>query len=744
MLMPRQQLSNININGDKINAEKEYIDKTTYAQQVVDMDINFSDGTVKLTDELSSVAKVAVESRINSVKSYTESRIEKINNNLKLYYGDESVATDNKSLAKVFFPETFNAVEDWSDDLYLMFENMIDELEIEDIGDNIEQFLVKSLKITEVDDAKKIGFIRSMLNSILKGALEEKDVYYFKKFDIIKSFLKNALHKSKFKDNVEKFFVTGLNSGMFVIKDSWGPNGEYKLVKNKKNKMFYELKQEDVYKFKPIDSRLLIFPKHVDETTGTFPWIVEKIPTTFHELLNLVFDENGDPVENPKYDIKMLKKLSDYLKDVGSSTIKNKDLGEEDTNTDTEMKDLWDIDGDITLYEAHSMPLLISKGNGVIPFKCMITSVNLSENEGELDLFPIGVQKTPYISGVPYLHENFVVKDGDVAGIGLPELVKPLQTMLNNFSGHSVDTINMALWGIMVIDPDVFKDTTSLKNITPRLILQLKNMKGRRVEDVIQWLKPNLDSISAMGELFNLFQQAFKRTTRKGPTGEKVTPNPSATEFDSMINESQKSVNRVGLRINNMFSKMLERMYIYNMINMKERIKLKPQAYKINSPKGLDDIIQNKDDGDYSMLDKGIELAPEELFIDGLNFKLTAADTFNKRSVEKQQALQITNLLLSSGVVTDPSTGQPHVMVDETGAQVSISEYKLFKRLLDYFDYDNIFEKQQKKSVSPNPTGEEANRPPSSGAVSSPTLEASPETASIGQQATTLSQGINA
>ena len=731
------------------DAEEKYINSTAFSPQAVSMDTTFSDGSIKITPEIAASAKIAVESRIEANKDYTKQRVEKINNNIKQYLSDESVATDGKSLAKVFFPETFNAVEDWSDDLYLMFSDMISELEVNDVGDNVEQFLAKSLEVTEVDDEKKLGFLRSLLNMVIPGGVSETSNYYFKKNEVIKEFLQRGLLKSKFTENVEKLLRTGINSGMFVIKDNWGTTGEYKLCKSEEGSKYdYILDEEDVYKFTPVDPRLLIFSKSGAE------WTIEKINTTFHSLLETVLDGEGKPKEGAKYDVAMLKKVADNLKLTGTSEAKAKDhtvAGEEQDYDDDSISDLWDIDGNITIYEAHCIPLLIKKDKAKKVYKYMINLINLSESEEDPDLIAIGIQKTPYIAGNPYIIENFVEKDGDVAGIGLPELVLPLQTMLNNFAGHSVDILNIALWGIMVIDPDVFKDTANLKQITPRKIFQLKDMKGRRIEDVVQWMHPRLDTLSSMGEMFALFQQALKRTTRKGPTGEKVAPNPSATEFDTMVDELNKSVNKIGLRVNNLMAKMIERMYIYNIINMKENIKLKVQAYRIKdkskAPALLDQInAGNFDDveGQYNMLNKGIELSPTELFIDGIDFKLNAADTFNKKAVEKQQAMQVSNMLLSNGAVIDPNTGQPHIMDDETGAKVYISEYKLYKKLLNYFDYDDMFDRV---TVDNQNSVEAANgeggvvTPPT--APSSPPLTASPQTGDVLQQSNTLSPGVN-
>ena len=163
MLRPQNAMDDIQNEINKENdPKKKYIDKTTYKSQVVDIDTNFSDGSLKITDSLAAAAKIAVEARINSVKKYTEDRIKNVNDNLKQYYSDNSVADDNKSLAKIFFPETFNATEDWSDDLYLMFANMMDELRLSDVGDSVEQFIAKSIAVSEKDDSKRLGMLRAL------------------------------------------------------------------------------------------------------------------------------------------------------------------------------------------------------------------------------------------------------------------------------------------------------------------------------------------------------------------------------------------------------------------------------------------------------------------------------------------------------------------------------------------------------------------------------------------------------
>lgn len=755
-------MNSLDNGGDQ---EKTYTQETAYSQQSIDIFSNFSSGSIKITKEIALTAKIAVEKRIESVKDYTKNRIERINNNYKAYFNDSSTDNANESQSNIFYPETFNSTEDWLDDLFLMFENLIDQLELEDIGLSLDEYIVKSLDITAFEDEKRMGMIRSLAKFLFKDKLQDKNRFYFQRKGIIKSLLKNALHKSDYKEKLLDFLFMGVISGEFCIRDNWKNIGKEQLCFDPKRKkednnnlnnpgFYLELDQEDVYKFTPVDTRLLIYPK------TNRRWVVETINTTFHEILNIVLGSDDQPVEGSPYDLKMVKLLGRYLQEQGSSEVRKEDIhaeliDQEDIDNEENI-DLWNIDGELTLYEAHNIPLVIS--NKV--FKCMVTCVNITaKDSNSFELFPIGIQKTPYISGIPHQFTTFAKKDGDLSGRGIPELIAPLQKMLNDLISHGVDIMNLALWGIMAVDPDAFTDTTQLKEITPRMMLKLKNMKGRRVSDVIEWLKPDYKSLDYAQSFFNIFLETSKRTSRKGPTGEKIAPDPSATEAVNMFSELEKSVNKAGINLNTMLSKMLERIYIYNVLNKKELIKLRTEGYRIkgNEQDVLNDIEKGntKDiDGKFNIIDKAIELTPEEIFVDNLRFKLNAVDTFNKKATEKQQLMQVINLLSSNSVIKNQD-GTPHIMVDETGAEIFINEYKLYNRLLQSFGYDDVFDKASEfrdvltKLSNPNLGQELIGQGQSQGggnqvppSTNPPDLTASTDMSDILNQ-TNLSQGIN-
>lgn len=724
--------------------EKKQRDKTTFNQQVVDMDANFAHGTLEITDDIAAKAKRAVTQRINSTKKYTEERLEQVKKNRKQYDSDISVASDAKSLSEIFMPETFNAVEDATDDFSLIFKDLAGDLEIKDIGETLERFIVQKLALSEGDDDKTNAFLRSLLIEAGHADEIEDEDFFFKTLDVIKSLIKRGVIKSGYSEKIETFLRDGTISGMFILKDKWATTGAYKLT-GKEGSREVDLDEESFFRFTPVDSRMMIFPQHAMD------WSVEMIPTAFHDLLNITLDENGKPKKGARYDIKMLEHVAARLKNVGASAARKETDTSGSINPDDpeiEVSNLYDETGNITVYEAHQIPLNI-KGGGKRANIYMCSFVNLAAKDSDgLDLVLIGVQKTPHVAGNAYLHTTFFEKDNDIAGKGLPEVIFPLQKIINGMASHSMDIMNIGLWGIMVINNDAFKDTEELNNLTPRKILRVKNLKGRELDSVLKWLHPPTDSINSMGELFNLFQDALKRTTRNGPTGEKIAPNPSATEFQAIVDELQKSVSKTAMRLNNILGKWLERLYTYNMLMMKDTIKMKVQGHRITD---LNKLEQKEDDPDFDKVakfktsEKTIDITAEELFSDGLEFKLIAVDTFDLKAVEKQQALQLTNLLFSLQVINNED-GTPHVMTDETGAQVIIRDYTVLKKLFDAFDVKDMFDKP--KADAPMALGENpavpgaGGQPAAQGGPAVPPLDASTAPTDIAQQATTLNPGI--
>jgi hypothetical protein len=200
--------------------------------------------------------------------------------------------------------------------------------------------------------------------------------------------------------------------------------------------------------------------------------------------------------------------------------------------------------------------------------------------------------------------------------------------------------------------------------------------------------------------------ELFRRVSRKGPTGEKMAPNPSATEFETISKELLKSVNRVIIRLEGMFEELIYGMYVYTVSNRTDKVQLEAQAYRIVGSK--DDVMLGKQ-GAFAQANKGIILDPQDLFIDNLGFRLVVVKDKDKEAVEIQQAMQIMQLIHSTGAIKNPATGQPEVFEDDSGAQTVMNSYGLWTNLFRLFGIplDTAWKKFETPQEEPGQPGME-------------------------------------
>jgi len=707
---------------DKLQEEHK---EAVLSQHNVDADINFETGSIKITEATMKAAKYIVEARMNSTQTYTKKRIDRFNKNFKLYYSNPTTSTGD-TLAKKFVPETFNSVQDWGDDLLEIFKEFYKMIEIEEDGNESGKNFVRKLPIVGIEDEGDLGHMRDLATDAFgPQSLKEEDVYYFSKGSAIKAKLKTAIQESGMSEVLYKYFMLGIITGEFVFRDAWLADSKQQLVKTEGDKISFEHQSKKRYTFIAVDPRMIIHPKENKD------WVIGKINTTISDLLEIILDENDKPRKNSTYDPKMIKLVMEYTKETDfdqfnkrkETLLDAEELTEEDT---TQMIDNWNNEGSLTIYEAHNVPLKIE---GKI-FKCLVTCVNLTESEDnevakEPNLIPIRIQKTPYIiGGHPYHITNFLPDFDNTAGRGLPQVVEPLQQIINDMISFTTDLQNFGLWGMMVVNGDVIKDTTEMKNMSPRKIMKLKNVsRGGSIKDMYDWLVPDTSVINSMFQLLEFFLNYLKKTTRKGPTGEKVSPNPSATELASIVEELQKSVNTTILNINDAFVEMVRRIYIYNMLENKGSFDQKVSGFRLTKT----DPVQKID------VEKSIDLDMSELFIEGVRFKIKAAEEFFKKATERQQILQTIKLLTDMQVVAAP-TGEK-IYVDESGQQVKVSELKLIEKILKLFDLEDVMEvvkplqqNQAPPTANPAQPGQQGAQPATAGP---PPLNASAETANI-------------
>jgi hypothetical protein len=305
----------------------------------------------------------------------------------------------------------------------------------------------------------------------------------------------------------------------------------------------------------------------------------------------------------------------------------------------------------------------------------------------------------------------------------------------------------MGLYGIMVLDPDAIENEADFNTIRPRMILKLKNARGRSVNDIVSWMHPPLDTIQFGDVYLQRIIEQMKRTSRKGPTGERVSPTITATEMMSIIEELKKSVNRAALRLNIHLTKWAERMYMYYMLNWKKSLNYKATAYRIwgtDEDKLAEEMRQSKPNvqDKYVKSEKAIKIDPKELLINGLKFKCDAVESFQREAVEKQQTMQAVDLVYRIGAIQDQQTGQQKIFTDENGGQYVLSEYKILKRALKVLNMDNVFisagSAQGSEMIATFPPVQPG-QPDSR--LKPPALTAKPTPQAIQKSATTLNPG---
>jgi len=737
---------------------KKYKEATAFDAHQVGIEGRFETGTMAIDEGLAKKAILSVSERIEATKEYTEARIDRIDRNYKAYMTKDF---DPDSETELTLPETTISVEDWVDDLYLVFHNLEETIDLEDNSQNVKKTFAQVLKV-DADEgdleqglfARILGFIRERPTSdqlAEKGKInfieylkrlygffvKEEDTYFFRKGDVIKEFLKFGINRSEFKNVNQKgeealnsFLTMGLISGHFCYKEVWGSKRKFKLNRHqttdsKKGKTSlgtfqYTLDDEEVYQFIPQDTRNLIFRQ------DRIDWVIEKIDTKFSTLMTMTVDAKGKVKDNAMFDVERLKKIAEKIKEVpktqddkANQNILNAQ------STDINMDEIMELEGDVTVFEGHHIPLKLKDRVAM----CIITLVQIGGDESA-EYFPIRIQETPYFE-LPYKFTNFFEDKADVAGMGLPHLVEVIQEQLNTLIAFSHDMMNMAVWGILAIDEDVLEDPTQLDNITPKVPIKVKNMAGKSVRDIINWYTPPIEIINFVQPMIEQLRDVLNRLSRKGSTGQKISPNPSATEASNIISESEKSVNRLALRLNGLFEKMVTNMYVYYMLNREESMKINVTAQRLVDPNEAKEVQPEINSSIISEVEKSIEITPEDIFIDGLNFKVSAVETADKQAVERQQAMQSLNLLLP--LATDPATGGEKIYIDQNGTQHTMDTFKLISEVSNTLGLGTFWKKPtQQQQPAPTPLSPQGRGGPEGvPSISTPQLSASPNEADI-------------
>jgi len=683
-------MNDIKVEALDSEQREQYINATALEAQSIQIEDTYESGTLKITKELAEQAKEAITSRIDGVDEYTKDRLERVNNAFAKV--EQKVNTEANS--KMNYPLITNSVEDWVDDLFLMYSTLKDSIEVD--GKELHTNIVRKQKVDENDFKGKQGKLLSLLNKVT-DKFKQTDMYYFKKHDIVKDFMKDIVEKSGYDTELEAYLRFGVIGGLFVYKGDFGnvckdvvimkttEDGKDKYVSQ--DKFVKKVQKKQNFRFKAIDQRRLIFKKEFKD------WVFEIIDTSFSDLVNATIGEDGKPKKNSKYDIKVLDKIKEYIKDGNQSSmdIDNSQIyGSNDEDEYSMSSEIFAIDGNIKVYECHNVPMIINKR----VVSCQIITLYINE-----DHIPISIMPTYFRDGTPYGFCTMFNADNDISGRGVPDKLLELQKMNNDIFNFMADMIAFSIKGVTVGDKSKICNPAALSSIKAGDFIQLKNMEGQPIQTAFDWVRPPVDMLGNAENFMALIQRLGDKTSRKGSTGEKVAPNPSATEFDSIMKELEKSVNRQAIRMRSNIIEMLEDSYVYTMLNRDERTHLKSYAHRIKSN---EPVL------------KTIELQAEELYIDGIGFNITVLDNdVNAMAVERKQTMEAVDLLLKVGAkeeTTDPMTGQPtskdKTFTGEGGEELVLDEYKIIKKAFSKLGYStaDIFKpKEQEQQPAQQP-----------------------------------------
>ena len=265
----------------------------------------------------------------------------------------------------------------------------------------------------------------------------------------------------------------------------------------------------------------------------------------------------------------------------------------------------------------------------------------------------IGVQETVF-EEAPYDIVPFIpVKDG-VYGVGIPALILKLQAEINTRTNQSLDANTMGLYCMIAANMRFIKNEKDLA-IRKNGVIRIKHT-DKPLDQIIQFLRPPVEFVQVAENYVGAARSDIARTTRlKGvASGDKISPNPTATEMNSMMREVLKSLRLIFKRLNaGIFSNYLE--WAYKMI-----IRHRVQSLTIE----LNGTWQT--------------ISVKEIYTDGIDIHLLGTTHMEDELVRRNQAMQLFDLTMKA-----IEAGAP--MQNEAGEQVMPDLYKSFKDVLVTF-----------------------------------------------------------
>lgn len=591
-------------------------------------------GTMPLTPELKKQAKKAVLSRFDSVKNDRMKRKKFYDELEKIYLSGVDGSVQNKqTLAEVMTTDGFNSVEDW---VALIMDAMF-----------------------PTDPAFDVEGRKNKLSYETKNK--------------IKKVLQDNMNRTDYHFEFEKVCRQGVKYGTFVAKGAYWitdpepmlkvedvqtilkmntPDGEVNIpLKNEDGTPSMEKQMSEVIDIDPYAGYKFVSMDKLYFRNDKLSWMIELMDSNWDEV------EKQSKLDYPMYDNLEKAMKTAYPEKTSEST---------------------DLDQDVELMEAHQIPLRIKTEEGMKKVLCIVTLANREE--------VIRVQPTPYRKA-PYLFNQFFEKKG-VEGMGLMEILKKMLIEINTRRTQALDANTMGLYGMKAVNMRYIKKPEQLK-IRKDGLIELKET-DKNINEIIQFFRPPVEYANIAMDLLGRISSDIIRTTRmKGVlAGEKVTPNPTASEWQGMMKEALKSIKVILQRISRyQIEEWLQRAYILNVFNREKSWKMLVQPEQKNltpmmppPQPGLPPEAQPQPQPPIIEEAQVLEITPEDIYSDGIDIKAVGVSYMRDEVVVRQQQMQKLDLLVKY---------QQLPLVNEQGQQVQIDYYKQLVELLVSFGDDD-------------------------------------------------------
>ena len=636
--MARLEASNINFENIKKDNNNEEENKSPVVQ-IIEEKISW--GTVDLSSEsMRDRAKKAVLDRISAVSSQHDDLVSRCDRWERMWKIG-SVEKSKDTVANIGSTDAWNAVEDWTATIMDTVFGIDPMLQIKgrkkvlppDLKERILSVLCDNAKQTKIEEESEVG----IREGIKLGTFSFKTSYQM-----------DETPKLIVKERMKTYKIGSLTIPTL---------GKEKYIEQ-------GVDIEDRPALRHVDLRKLYF-RH-DRIT----WIIEELNENWAQIEKLAEDSNvyGN-----------LEKAKETSYPTGNESDRDT---KSDAKTENTSK-VETLDGDVMLYEAHHIPFQF-KSDDPVPDEykgkkilCIITLANKSE--------VIRIQPTPF-KEVPYLICPLFKQAGSVLGIGIIEIIQNLIIEYNTRKNMSLDNNLFGLYCMVVANMRYVKKKEQLK-IRQNGVVELKDMPaGLGVRDVVDFIRPPTEYSQLAEGIIARIQQEIQRTTRlKGVlSGEKIAPNPSATEMASIAKEALKSVKIILRRIDrNIFEEYFSRAYIMMILNRQKSwvIEMEKEVPVIDPTTNqlLIDPQTNMPKTRKEMMWE--EITPEQIYSDGIEIEMLGTSHMQDEVVVQHKLMQAMDL--AGKFLSGP-------VPNEKGQMVTFNKFKAFNDILHALSIENV------------------------------------------------------